>query len=808
MKHYDISYAGKEEDYKGKGFGERNLPARDDRHVDEILSQYREAIAQDEEAMKRAGIEETRGGYYLKFQNAADYDFALTSLDCKSIGHIVSVSEQENAEGKLVTSAVLYLKKEKKNWLNKKASEYKTQTTKKGNKRNMALIDTIDHVSAVTVESLWRGKGNMPEVEREWVELWFEEDDADVVLQHLVHLGIEHKERSLKFPERVVVLAYVNRRDLEHIFYASSTFVRISSVPTLAGFIADECEVGQKDWMDIILQQFRYDRIHDKYLCLLDSGVVKDHPMLLPVLANEDRFVVNPNWGVNDVKRHGTLMAGLATYGDLTEIVHNARGVEPGYRLCSVKVLPNDGQTLKEFWADYTKQAVSLAEIGHGQMPEIMAYCMAVAEVNGYSDGTPSSWSGALDQICCGEDGLRRLFIQCAGNIDDDRDFMMYPHSNALRGVVNPGQAWNALTVGAYTEKCNAFDEQDQQLVVVAQKDSLSPYTTTSMSWGKQSPIKPEVVMEGGNRTRDLQGTNRHRDLELLTTGTQAFFDRPFALINATSAATALAARYASMVSVDNPNYWPETVRGLFVHTAQWTDQMMQEYPDVDERLRMCGYGVPNLDKMLESRKNGVTFIAQRTIQPYKKGEKSNSFNKMHIYTLPWPKDALIGLGEKNVRLTITLSYYVEPGPTDNFASSFKKYNYASAGLRFELSTFRDTEKSFKARILREYDEDEMRIPNDTPRWGLGILKRTKGSIHKDWIECMAADLAQCNMIAVFPVSGWWYKRKGLNKIEETMHYSLIVSLECDEEQVDFSTEIESRIPIEQQVLIETGLAK
>ena len=293
-----------------------------------------------------------------------------------------------------------------------------------------------------------------------------------------------------------------------------------------------------------------------------------------------------------------------------------------------------------------------------------------------------------------------------------------------------------------------------------------------------------------------------------MTTGTQAFFDRPFALINATSAATALAARYASMVSVDNPNYWPETVRGLFVHTAQWTDQMMQEYPDVDERLRMCGYGVPNLDKMLESRKNGVTFIAQRTIQPYKKGEKSNSFNKMHIYTLPWPKDALIGLGEKNVRLTITLSYYVEPGPTDNFASSFKKYNYASAGLRFELSTFRDTEKSFKARILREYDEDEMRIPNDTPRWGLGILKRTKGSIHKDWIECMAADLAQCNMIAVFPVSGWWYKRKGLNKIEETMHYSLIVSLECDEEQVDFSTEIESRIPIEQQVLIETGLAK
>ena len=112
MKHYDISYAGKEEDYKGKGFGERHVPPRNDQHVDKILFQYSEAIAQDEEAMRRAGVEETRDGYYLKFQNTADYDFALTSLDSKSIGHIVSVNEKENAEGKVVTSAVLYLKKD------------------------------------------------------------------------------------------------------------------------------------------------------------------------------------------------------------------------------------------------------------------------------------------------------------------------------------------------------------------------------------------------------------------------------------------------------------------------------------------------------------------------------------------------------------------------------------------------------------------------------------------------------------------------------------------------------------------------
>ena len=42
-----------------------------------------------------------------------------------------------------------------------------------------------------------------------------------------------------------------------------------------------------------------------------------------------------------------------------------------------------------------------------------------------------------------------------------------------------------------------------------------------------------------------------------------------------------------------------------------------------------------------------------------------------------------------------------------------------------------------------------------------------------------------------------------MRKVEAEMRYSLIVSLVCGEEQVNFSTEIENKIPIEQQVLIE-----
>ena len=801
MKHYDVSYAWKEEDYKGSGFGSTNLPIRNADHVDKILELYQAVIVYDENALKDADVVQTREGYYIKLQNAANYDLALKSIDSTQIGHIVSVNETMTDTG-LVTSVILFLKKDKKEWLNKKAESYKSgKRTKKGERINKPLLESIDNVTAVTIDDLWCGEGQIPREKKEWVELWFLANDAAPLLELLSQLNIEHKRQSLMFPERIVVMVFANHKELESLFYASDSLVRVSQVPTLAGFIADEQSLEQRDWMKMIMDSFRFDQIANKYFCILDSGVVAGHPMLLPVLSDNDRYVVKSEWGKNDVRHHGTRMAGIVVYGDLTDVLGNGPVIEPHNRICSVKVLPNEGGALKEFWADYTKQAIALAEIFHGN--EVIGYCMALAETKGYTVGVPSSWSGAIDQICNDAEGVRRLFIQCAGNIDEEMDFNHYPDSNKSIGVVNPGQAWNALTIGAYTEKCLAFDEQGNQLDVVAQKGGLSPYSSTSFTWGQQTPIKPEVVMEGGNRYKKVPDTSSHRDLELLTTGNLYNVGRPFELINATSAATAMAAHYASIVSVENPNYWPETVRGLFVHTAEWTTQMIQDFPDKDERLRVCGYGVPDLKKMLESRKNGVTFIAQQTMQPYKKGAKSNSFNKMHIFTLPWPKQTLLELGERNVKLTITLSYFIEPGPTDNYVSSFKKYNYASAGLRFELSNVNETAKQFKNRIVHNYDEDDVRIVNDTQRWNIGIRKRTKGSVHKDWIEMSAADLATCNMIAVFPVSGWWYYRRTLDKIESEMRYSLIVSLETDEEHVDFTTEISNQIPIENQTIIE-----
>lgn len=120
MKHYDVSYAGKEEDYKGSGFGSTNIPVRDGGHVDKILNLYKAVIAKDEAAMRQAEVAQVRDGYYIRLKNAANYDLALKSIDSSRIGHIVSVSEKETPEGKLETSAILFLKKREKGLVGQK----------------------------------------------------------------------------------------------------------------------------------------------------------------------------------------------------------------------------------------------------------------------------------------------------------------------------------------------------------------------------------------------------------------------------------------------------------------------------------------------------------------------------------------------------------------------------------------------------------------------------------------------------------------------------------------------------------------
>src|SRR5262249_52875775 len=150
----------------------------------------------------------------------------------------------------------------------------------------------------------------------------------------------------------------------------------------------------------------------------------------------------------------------------------------------------------------------------------------------------------------------------------------------------------------------------------------------TSIAWDDAStPIKPEVMFEAGNvaiNRANMDCVEGLESLSILTTG-KDLAARPLVEFNMTSAAVAQAARMAATIQADNRDYWPETVRGLMVHSADWREPMRQVLAATDRRseriglVRQFGYGVPVLGRALASARNDVALIAQNTIQPFRR---------------------------------------------------------------------------------------------------------------------------------------------------------------------------------------------
>jgi len=544
-------------------------------------------------------------------------------------------------------------------------------------------------------------------------------------------------------------------------------------------------------------------------VCHLDTGVQSGHPLLELAIDPQHCLYVHPHDAALDLDGHGTEMAGLALYGCLSELLNHSQDVQLRHCIESVKIFSKYKSNRPELHGEIMSQAVSRIEIANTQFQR--AFCLTVTAADGRDEGYPSSWSAAIDQICAGaetEDTPKRLFLVSAGNIElTDRH--EYPDRNQTEGVKDPAQSWNAIAVGAATWKATISEQLVQHWKVIASLGSLSPSSRTSIVWDDKSwPVKPDIVMEGGNNAID-PSTSRADfvdDLSLLTTKVSPQGAQLTTTAD-TSAATALAAKLAAQIWAEYPHLWPESVRALLIHSARWTDAMLSEFPraaDRQNRLRCYGYGTPDIQRTLSSISNAATLIVQESLQPFHKDtDKKIKTKDLHLHSLPWPKQVLQDLGEAPVRMRVTLSYFVEPSPGRRGWD--KKYRYQSHGLRFDVKRPLETVREFQKRISRAAQEEDENITSgsDARNWELGPNLQKKGSIHSDtWIGT-AAELAECGILAVFPVTGWWKERNHLNGWKKQARYSLIVSIETDDVTTDLYTPIEQQIRVAVESVIE-----
>jgi hypothetical protein len=767
----------------------------------------------------------TRSGVYLEFRENPGFELATQSLEnmqSKKIRllnvrkEIVALADhQQGIPEQTATFATVYVDNEKRDYFLKKIEEYATRDESPGIPKNKKLINSISDIrQALNIKPFWLDTPDLiPGGTPEWCEVWLRSDEGDAAKDRfnrlLAALNIHSKSGFIRFPERLVKVILANRSQLEQLTVHSDDIAEFRRAKELAGFWADINNAGQAEWVQELVDRTRFKQDPEVSVCILDTGVNNSHPLLAPVLAEEDRHAVEPEWAVHDENKHGTLMAGVAAYGDIVSCLASRDPIEIGHCLESAKILVKPpGEAEPDLWGEVTARGIARAEIQAPDRRRVV--CMAVSSADKRDRGRPSSWSGQLDQLTSGsEDNTRRLMIVCAGNINDTVTAKEYPHAQITDSVHDPGQSWNALTVGAYTCLNEIKDPDMSGYEPVAPKGGLSPFSTTSTVWNDDWPVKPDIVMEGGNLARDAYGfASECSDLSLLSTFYKPY-ESYFYPFNMTSAATAQAAWFAARIRTDYPDFWPETVRALMIHSASWTENLKRQFSfdesskaSVKRLMRICGYGVPDLNKALHSASNSLTLIAQKEIQPYKKESGKNKTNKMHLHELPWPKEELLNLYNTEVEMRITLSYFIEPGPGE--IGWKNKYRYPSHGLRFHLNSPGESKDEFVDRINKATREDEKEGPgteSSREHWVIGTQTRHKGSVHSDIWRGTAAELAACNMIAVVPTIGWWRERGHLGKVEKTTRYSLVVSISTPEQSEDIYIPVATKVGVTPTVI-------
>ncbi len=813
------------EDFRSRRTGRKLAIPRQDRmrHSEYLLNKYADILQQYDGRRQNAEPPITEDvGIFVEIVGVPGIKLPLDSLDTRDfrLRACRKVGDRE--------VALVLIPETRREMFQKKVTQYlDPEKDGKGGPRNHNLIDSIAEMRLADLRAFWTDDPSLfPQDSNQqiWWELWLKrrngEDPRFIAAQLSERIGGRLGNTSLNFFDSMVFLIRASSQQLERAPELISSLEELRRAKETPNVLVKSAQKEQREWADDLLARLKISDGASVSVAIFDTGVNFNHPLLSSVCNQPQSESWQPQWPRYDEDNdHGSRQAGLATFGDLHDALVSQSEIHLQHRIESGRILPPRGANDPELYGAITVGTAYKLETTRPEWRRV--YSLAVTADSKKEGGIPTSWSAEVDQFSSGaEDGQQRLFVISAGNNCSLLPNVDHWEQLHLAEIEDPAQAWNALTVGAYTEKTTNDDPSFDGWSPFARAGDAAPASRSSVNWGwkKQAPYKPDVVAEGGNRLLSPDGTtvSDADSVSLLTTSGKAA-GQLFEVSADTSAACALVSRQAAILMDEYPDYWPETVRGLLAHSSEWTERMWERFgvlsghhsPKVakETMLRSVGYGVTNLERARYSAGHELTLVAQDRLQPFTKnadasGSIDPKLNEMQLYELPWPADILRQLApELEVKLRVTLSYFIEPNPGRR--GYRQRYSYQSHGFRFEVIRPGQSLENFRAFINGRADADDYIGPEgDADGWQFGPQLRTRGSLHSDVWTGSAAALADMQTIAVYPVGGWWKYRAAQDRWQNSVRYSLIVSIKVPDETVDIYSVVENIVQAQVEIAV------
>ncbi len=458
-------------------------------------------------------------------------------------------------------------------------------------------------------------------------------------------------------------------------------------------------------------------------IAVLDSGLTTAHPLLAPAIG--EATSVPRSWAdASDVNGHGTMVAGLALYGDIEECIRS-RTFIPTLTLYSARVLNDQNQfddenlittqmrEAIEYFRNTYDCRVFNASLGDARLP--------------YQGGKVSPWASILDTLARESDVV---IIVSAGNYEHNpgsgntdshlQDYPRYLLDDAA-SIIEPATGLIVLTVGSLARLDTIPPGSASDSVAfrpIAQSYQPSPFTRCGPGLG--GAIKPELCEIGGNRVYDGQ-SQRVRNIQecSIVSTNRDYIQQLFTTDVGTSFAAPKVAHIAAQLYRTFPDASANLIRALLAASAsvpEATGNLMESF-GADAVVRVCGYGRPSLSLAQSSDEARVVLYAQSQLD----------FDKFHIYELPIPEEFIEQRGSRSI--TVTLAYDPPVRHT--------RFDYLGVKMSFRLvrgKTADEVAEAFRSRNAEESPVDSITSssssccnmkPSPTEREGGTLQKAT-----------------------------------------------------------------------------------
>jgi len=429
--HFVLTGTAQTEPFRSTASGNResNLPNLDRQaHGQALLNMFaglKAQASQATQAQRNAGLD-AGFGIQIQFKSQPDIELAFESLSRDR--HKIELLNVRHENG--VTLATVFVPDGKLDVFERLIEDYlaEKRDARDRPRDNKGLLNTIQDVRAATFDALWTDDPSVlppDETQDIWWEIWLpirENRDDTLARFRFVATGIgfELSTKVIKFPERTVLHMRGSKRQIIQSMLLLNQVAEIRRVKETAEFFDSLALPDQHDWTQDLLNRTTFATGDVPHICILDTGINRGHPLLASAIDVADLHSNNPVWGPEDTNGHGTQMAGLALYGDLTEPLSLDTPLIVSHRLESVKLLPHDQANQGEPYGELTIEAVARPQVTAPDRHRV--FSMAVTAKDSRDRGRPSAWSAAIDSLTCdflGEGLNPRLIVVAGGNIND-----------------------------------------------------------------------------------------------------------------------------------------------------------------------------------------------------------------------------------------------------------------------------------------------------------------------------------------------------------------------------------------------------